>query len=46
MPLILANILILVCMLAVINACILYGYYYIYIISQENEQKTEGNRNK
>ncbi|MCR4761678.1 MAG: CDP-alcohol phosphatidyltransferase family protein, partial [Oscillospiraceae bacterium] len=33
MPIILANILILVCLLAVINACILYGYYYIYIIS-------------
>jgi len=40
MPLILANILILVCLLAVINACILYGYYYIYSISQEkNESK-------
>ena len=41
MPIILANILILVCMLAVINACILYGYYYIYIISQGKEQKPE-----
>lgn len=41
MPIILANILILVCLLAVINACILYGYYYIYIISQGKEQKTE-----
>jgi phosphatidylglycerophosphate synthase len=39
MPIILANILILVCLLAVINACILYGYYYIYIISQgKNDQ--------
>ena len=46
MPLILANILILVCLLAVINACILYGYYYIYIISQGKEQKTERNGRK
>lgn len=46
MPIILANILILVCLLAVINACILYGYYYIYIISQGKEQKTERNGRK